>query len=131
MNCTKPNCDCAEKEMEAQGTECIKSYPCLGNSPMKEHYKHLERLNILEMRLGDTYYNIGGIHNKLSEAMEEYASIKVAEYKDKVEGKVMKEFDKEIDTILGKHKLPTTGDIIVSDVLKISKTIVLKAIKEI
>jgi succinate dehydrogenase/fumarate reductase flavoprotein subunit len=131
MNCTKPNCDCAEKEKEAQGTECIKSYPCLGNSPMKEHYKHLERLNILEMRLGDTYYNIGGIHNKLSEAMEEYASIKVAEYKDKVEGKVMKEFDKEIDTILGKHKLPTTGDIIVSDVLKISKTIVLKAIKEI
>lgn len=27
--CTKPNCDCAEKEMEKQGTELIKNYPCL------------------------------------------------------------------------------------------------------
>jgi hypothetical protein len=27
--CTKPNCDCAEKEMIKQGTECIKDYPCL------------------------------------------------------------------------------------------------------
>ena len=27
--CTKPNCDCAEKEMQKQGTELIKSYPCL------------------------------------------------------------------------------------------------------
>lgn len=27
--CLKPNCDCIEKEMQKQGTECIKSYPCL------------------------------------------------------------------------------------------------------
>jgi hypothetical protein len=29
MKCTKPNCDCAEKEMIKQGTELIKNYPCL------------------------------------------------------------------------------------------------------
>jgi hypothetical protein len=41
MSCTKPNCDCAEKEMEAQGTECIKSYPCLGSSRMVEELKRM------------------------------------------------------------------------------------------
>lgn len=28
--CTKPNCHCAEYEMNRQGTEFIKNYPCLG-----------------------------------------------------------------------------------------------------
>lgn len=27
--CTKPNCDCVEKEMERMGQKGIKSYPCL------------------------------------------------------------------------------------------------------
>jgi hypothetical protein len=68
-----------------------------------------------------------GEAERLKESLEDYEN----SIRSQIEGKVMKEFDKEIDTILGKHKLPTTGDIIVSDVLKISKTIVLKAIKEI
>lgn len=34
--CTKPNCDCAEKEMIKQGTEFIKSYPCLVQSTVSE-----------------------------------------------------------------------------------------------
>lgn len=35
--CTKPNCNCAEMEMKKQGSDLIKSYPCLkGRSDIDE-----------------------------------------------------------------------------------------------
>jgi len=29
VRCTKPNCDCLDKAMEANGGNGVKSYPCL------------------------------------------------------------------------------------------------------
>lgn len=37
--CTKPHCNCAEIEIEKQGTEAIKSYPCLKSDTSADEIK--------------------------------------------------------------------------------------------
>lgn len=78
QSCTKPNCNCAEKEMIKQGTELIKNYPCLNadtnfgelKTPKVKEVLQDERKSKQEDLEMNDYEK--SVLSKVSEFMEDY-----------------------------------------------------------